>query len=236
MISTRHAERALAADLLRVTAIAVARPYDGRPVGAVAPATTAVLRRAVGTLHEPNAWTAGIVLALGVAVIARHPIARALGTEVDTPSVPLTVATAPAHPAPVHGPAVAAAPVIAVATHAPRNPFAALITTTGAALAPQPATASNTPPGPPSFVDQTPAVTSRVPAPSVPSPTSCSGQIHRVAAGDTLWSLAARAVRSTDSGRVTIAWHRLYDVNRATVGPNPSLLQVGSAVCVPSGL
>jgi nucleoid-associated protein YgaU len=219
-----------------VTAIAVARPYDGRAVGAVAPATTAVLRRAVGTLHEPNAWTAGILLTLGVAVIARHPIARALGTEVDTPVVTSPVATAPARPASVPAPAVAAAPVVAVPMHAPRNPFAALISTTGEALAPQPAVASKTPPAPPSFVDRSQAATSRVPTSPTPSPTSCSGQIHRVVAGDTLWSLAARAVRSTDSSRVTIAWHRLYDVNRAAVGSNPSLLQVGSAVCLPSTL
>src|SRR4051795_9641782 len=57
-------------------------------------------RRVVGSLNDPNAWTVGVVLATGVVLIARHPIARAIGTE--TPVRPLATAEAPArtHPMP----------------------------------------------------------------------------------------------------------------------------------------
>ena len=220
----------------------MARPYSGRSGKAVAPASaTDALRRVVGTLHEPNAWTAGILLATGVAIIARHPLARALGTEADTPVVSAPAATAPAAPSLAgHAPAVAA-PVLAVPTHAPRNPFAALVKTNVAALAP--ATSSS----PPSFVAQppttvpvtTPTTTPVIQQPSgakapVPSAGSCSGHVHRVVGGDSLWTLAARAVHSSDSGRVTIAWHRLYDANRSAIGADPSLLRVGTSVCVPT--
>jgi nucleoid-associated protein YgaU len=67
-----------------------------------------------------------------------------------------------------------------------------------------------------------------------PATTACAGAVHRVVSGDSLWTLAARATRSTDTGRVTLAWHRLYAVNRDTLGSNPSLLRVGAQICVPA--
>src|SRR3954452_2741463 len=91
-------------------------------------------RRVVGSLNEPNAWTVGIVLATGVVLIARHPIARALGTE--APVRPLMTAGAPArsHPVP-HAPSLALS-AVAMPTHAPRDPFRALITSAGKLLVP----------------------------------------------------------------------------------------------------
>src|SRR3954465_2014699 len=181
-------------------------------------------RRVGGSLNEPNAWTVGVVLATGVVLIARHPIARALGTE--TPARPLVTAEAPARTHTVtHAPSLALSGP-AVPTHAPRDPFRALVTAAGKVLAPVDATAAP------------PAVAGKV----VPAPTpasvsaSCTGRSHRVVAGDTLWTLAARTVRSSDSARVTVAWHRLYAANRAAVGANPSVLQVGSALCLPTSL
>lgn len=234
---------------LDVVAIATAaRPYDGWGDRAVAPAGLTALRRAVGTLHEPNAWTAGILIATGVALIARHPIARMIGTEVDSPTAPTTVATAPATTAPAtHAPLVGA-PLLTVPTHAPRNPFAALIK--GATT--QPATNN----GLPANVTMTPhtltpitttpqsvaaqasngssASTGQVSAPA--SSGSCDGTVHKVVKGDTLWTLAATAVHSNSVGTVTIAWHKLYDANRDAIGSNPSLLRVGTSVCVPTNL
>jgi nucleoid-associated protein YgaU len=188
-------------------------PARGRPDG---------WRRVVGSLNEPNAWTVGVVLATGVVLIARHPIARAIGTE--TPVRPLATAQAPArtHLVP-HAPSLALS-AVAVPTHAPRDPFRALITSAGKLLAPV----------------EAPAVARTTSGKVVPMPTpvsaSCAGASHRVVAGDTLWTLSARAVRSSDTARVTIAWHRLYAANRSAVGPNPSVLQVGSALCVPTSL
>jgi nucleoid-associated protein YgaU len=178
--------------------------------------------------HEPNTWTVGLLLATGVVLIARHPIAHALGTEVDTaPLDSVTTSTPATHPAVGSGAPALSLPVAAVPTHAPRDPFRALVTEGGKVLAPGVAKA------------EAPAA---VPAPSSPAvhhPTStptCSGTTYRVVAGDTLWTLAARAVKSADGKRVTVAWHRLYDANRATLGSDPSLLRVGESLCMPQSL
>lgn len=185
------------------------------------------MRRVTGTLHEPNAWTVGILLATGVVLLARHPIARLLGTEVDSSPV-TTVATVPA-PSKVLSPAPSLAlPVAAVPTHAPRDPFRALVTAGGKVLAPVAAVAA---PAAPAAAPVASAVSPPVSA--TPSST-CTGTTHRVAAGDTLWSIAARAVRSSDNDRVTLAWHRIYAANRSTLGADPGLLQVGESICVPA--
>src|SRR3954447_16284938 len=100
-------------------------PARGRPDG---------WRRVVGSLNEPNALTVGVVLVTGVVLIARHPIARAIGTE--TQVRPLVTTPAPAAPrTSTHAPALTA-PVVAAATHAPRDPFRALVATGGRVLAP----------------------------------------------------------------------------------------------------
>jgi len=173
-------------------------------------------------LHDPTAWTVGIVVATGLVLLARHPIARALGTEVTTPSSGIA-ATAPVAAAAPSGSAPALSlPLGSAPTHAPVDPFRALVTAGGKVLAQTP-----------------PATTSRRASTSAPAARpapSCAGTTHRVGTGDTLWTIAARAVRSNDTGRVTIAWHRLYDANRGAVGSNPSLLDVGTTLCVPASL
>ena len=200
-------------------------------MGAVAPAPSSppAVRRATGSLHEPNAWTVGILLATGVVLLARHPIARLLGTEVDSSRVS-TVATVPA-PSRVqsHAPSLSL-PVAAVPTHAPRDPFRALVTAGGKVLAPVAAVASPTTTAPASVASAPPA--------SVPlsATSTCTGTTHRVRAGDTLWSIAGRAVHSSDSDRVTLAWHRIYAANRGALGADPGLLRVGESVCVPASV
>ena len=190
------------------------------------------LRRTVGTLHEPNTWTVGLVLATGIVLIARHPIARALGTEV--PAAPVVATEAPARPHTAIPVPTLALPTVAVPTHAPRDPFRALVTASGKVLAPVDHVTTSRPAAPPVAPPVGPA-TAPSAAPTV-SAASCSGNIHRVVAGDTLWSLAARAVRSSDTDRVTLAWHRLYADNRAVVGADPAVLRVGAALCMPQSL
>ena len=199
------------------TAVSAVSPWAhpwARPQAA--PARPDAWRRAAGTWHEPNAWTVGILLTTSVLVMARHPIARALGTEV--PAAPTVTTSAPSRPHPVVNAPTLAVPVVSAPTHAPRDPFRALVTAGGKVLAP---------------AEINPTRATPVPVPTV---SSCTGTSHRVVAGDTLWTLAARAVGTSASGRVTVAWHRLYDANRAVVGADPSVLRVGVALCVPQSL
>lgn len=181
-----------------------------------------------------------MLLATGLIIIARHPIAHLLGTEVDA-----TATTSVAAPAAVTGsvaltpsvPALSAG--IAVPTHAPVDPFRPLVTSTGKLLAPAPLVTSAKPSGHTTTTGVKDAATAAGAAPTTIGPTTtsaCAGAVHRVVSGDSLWTLAARAVRSSDSGRVTLAWHQLYAANRATLGSNPSLLQVGQQVCIPTKL
>lgn len=230
MARLRHAATRSEADHILVTAVSYAHPW-APPRAAVAPAALTGMRRVVGTLHEPNAWTVGILLATGVVVIARHPIAQALGTEVSARPLAPAVASSQPHHLASTGSLSVPLPVLAAPTHAPRDPFRALVSNAGKLLEPQAASASRAAAAP-----AAPAASPASPSTPPAAAGTCAGTTHRVVAGDTLWTLAARAVRSADTGRVTLAWHRLYDANRSTVGADPALLRVGSTLCLPSSI
>jgi nucleoid-associated protein YgaU len=184
------------------------------------------------------------VLLTGVVVGFRHPIARAIGTEVDhNAAVPPAVAPAP-QPVSVPTPtqAAVAAAIAAVPTHAPRDPFRSLVNAGASVLAPEAAAATEvdypatTPAVPPTLTGEEPASTTGKTgntggAAGVAS--SCTGTMHTVVSGDTLWSLAARSVKSSDSAKVTIAWHKIYRANRPPLS-DPSMLPVGTKICLPS--
>ena len=183
----------------------------------------------------------------GVVVIGRHPLARLLGTEAtDSGVAPAVVATAPAVPsaAPSKAAAAASAALSTLPTHAPRDPFAALATATGKLLAPgalDTSTTTSTTTGPATHTHATAKPTHAKPAPATGGSVSgvgatCGGTVHTVTAGETLWSIAAHAVKSSDAGKVTIAWHRLYNANRPPLGSNPGLVPVGTQLCVPNSL
>ena len=180
-----------------------------------------------------------MLLATGVAVIARHPIARAIGTEQDQPTLtPSVVATTPpsftTQTAPSVGALVAPAP-----THAPRDPFRSLITAGQAILGPTSVGVLATNPvgavTSPVASAATPPATSTSGSPAA-SASTCTGTVHRVVVGDTLWSIAAKAVKSSDTGRVNVAWHRIYAANTPPLGDNPSLVPVGAKLCIPSSI
>jgi nucleoid-associated protein YgaU len=194
------------------------------------------LRRIAGTFREPNAWTVSLLLATGLVIIARHPLAHLLGTEVDTPSdVTVQAPAAVVGSVAVNPAAPTLSAVAAVPTHAPVDPFRPLVSATGKLLAQASLTATAT--AGHSTATTTTGVKDAATAPgAVPTTTGCAGVVHRVVSGDTLWTLAARATKSSDSGRVTVAWHQLYTANRATLGSDPSLLQVGQQLCVPTSL
>src|SRR4051794_41963707 len=89
-----------------VTALAASRA--GVSTGSPGDARAAV-RRITGTWHQPEPWTVAVLLLTGVVIIARHPLSRTLGTEVEEPPVaPATVATVMATHEPVTAPAAAA--------------------------------------------------------------------------------------------------------------------------------
>lgn len=223
-----------------MTALAVGTSYGvRRKAVAPAPAVTP-LRRIAGTFHEPNAWTVSLLLATGLVIIARHPIAHLLGTEVDTTQPAVTVQA----PAAVVG-SSAVTPTVpalsagaAVPTHAPVDPFRPLVSVTGKLLTQAPL-ATGKPISHPVTSGVKDAATAAGAAPTTIGPTTttgCAGAVHRVVSGESLWVLAARATKSSDSGRVTLAWHKLYDANHATLGANPSLLRVGQQLCIPTKL
>ncbi|MGN6613068.1 MAG: LysM peptidoglycan-binding domain-containing protein [Angustibacter sp.] len=54
--------------------------------------------------------------------------------------------------------------------------------------------------------------------------------------GDSLWTIVARALgpRASDA-HVAAQWPRWYEANRATIGPDPDLLQPGTTLHAPRG-
>lgn len=76
------------------------------------------------------------------------------------------------------------------------------------------------------------------PAPAAPDPgASPDGPTSvTVRPGDTLWSITATALRSTDDARIAASWPRLYEANAAAIGPDPSLLLPGQVLTIPEEL
>lgn len=228
---------------------AVAQPRGFGFPGAVASAPGGLKQRAAIAWNQPEPWTVALLLVTGVVIIGRHPLAKMLGTETaDGDVTPSVIATAPAIPSAAPSKAAAdAANLSTLPTHAPRDPFAALATATGKLLAPgaidtaAPTTGATT--GTATHTHRQSTATPTHAKPSQPSGGSvsgvgatCTGTVHTVSAGETLWSIAASAVKSTDAGKVTIAWHRLYNANRPPLGSNPGLVPVGAQLCVPHSL
>lgn len=208
--------------------MAVGAPYRPRRSPAPAPAGGAAsLRRAVGTFREPNAWTVGLLLATGVVIIARHPIAHALGTEVDSAQIAVHAPAGVVGAAALTPTVPALSAGVAVPSHAPVDPFRPLVSMTGRLLAAAPLATKTSASAP------KPAATA---AGAASTTSACTGAVHRVVGGDTLWTLAARATRSADTGRVTLAWHRLYAANKPALGTNPSLIHVGQRLCIPTDI
>jgi hypothetical protein len=63
-----------------------------------------------------------------------------------------------------------------------------------------------------------------------------AGAVHRVRAGDTLWSIAASLLPAADAAEVDRAWHRIYRVNRTVVGSDPDLVLPGTTLRLPDRL
>lgn len=60
-----------------------------------------------------------------------------------------------------------------------------------------------------------------------------AGRSHTVRSGESLWSIAAQALRTDDVRRVARYWPRIHRHNRAVVGRDPSLIFPGQILHLP---
>ena len=58
--------------------------------------------------------------------------------------------------------------------------------------------------------------------------------LHRVARGESLWTIAEEALGTQDPVRVARYWHRIHRTNRAVIGADPNLLQPGQQLTLPT--
>jgi nucleoid-associated protein YgaU len=56
---------------------------------------------------------------------------------------------------------------------------------------------------------------------------------HIVRAGDTLWSIAAKELRTEELPRIARYWPRIHRLNRAVIGPDPSKIFAGQVLYLP---
>lgn len=61
--------------------------------------------------------------------------------------------------------------------------------------------------------------------------SSCGRYVVRH--GDTLWDIAARLLDTNDARRVARYWPRIHRLNRALIGPDPSLILPGMVLVLP---
>jgi nucleoid-associated protein YgaU len=204
--------------------------------GASRPAAAEPARRRLPVAwNEPSLWTIVLVVVL-IAILGAHArIARLLGTARPTTApvavqAPLSAAIAPVSlastEATTHAPA--AAPI---ATHAPRDPFRALVSSTGARVPAVALPVSNGHALPLPHHGSNGTSTS---SPTSTTPAGCAAG-HIVQTGDSLWSIAAQHVKETGRGDIDSVWHRIYAANRGKIGDQPSVLPVGIKLCLPTG-
>jgi nucleoid-associated protein YgaU len=55
-----------------------------------------------------------------------------------------------------------------------------------------------------------------------------------VVAGDNLWEIASRSLKTSDPARIARYWVRIYRRNRGVIGPNPNLVRPGQVLDLPN--
>jgi nucleoid-associated protein YgaU len=58
--------------------------------------------------------------------------------------------------------------------------------------------------------------------------------VHRVARGESLWTIAEEALGTQDPVRVARYWHRIHRTNRDVIGADPNLLLPGQHLTLPT--
>jgi LysM repeat protein len=102
----------------------------------------------------------------------------------------------------------------------------------GPAAAPEPVAPSEAPPAPPSEV--VPVLTqSRTVTPAAPAATGPGTVV--VAAGDSLWAIAARHLPpGASDAQIAASWPRWYEANSGVVGADPGVIHAGQVLVVPA--
>ena len=140
------------------------------------------------------------------------------------------------------GPAYAAAPSPGVSAASPAVPEEAVPGPAGApALAATAAAAADEPPTPLWQPDPVAPGSTLLTRPgrstATESETSVSPDINgeiQVAAGDSLWSLAARQLGpAADPAAIAAQWPKWFELNRAVIGDDPDLLVPGQLLRIP---
>ena len=67
-----------------------------------------------------------------------------------------------------------------------------------------------------------------------PSGKACDTAVHVVLPGESLWAIAAAHLSSDDPALIADLWPRIYERNRAAIGPDPDLLFPGERLVLPS--
>lgn len=60
-----------------------------------------------------------------------------------------------------------------------------------------------------------------------------SSETYVVRSGDSLWTIAARHLQSSDSTKIAAEWHRIYNLNKSAIGTNPDLIYPGTTLTLP---
>jgi hypothetical protein len=165
----------------------------------------ATIQRAVGGLL-------GLSLVLGLAApLAAPATAMAIGP------------AAPAGPAPGSSTPRSAPPGATIVPSWPMSP-------------PPPTSATPSAPATPAVAPVGPAAPTAPAAPVTPpppaAPVQSSGR-HVVAAGDSLWQLAAAQLTDPTSARTSTQVARWYGANRVVIGGDPALIRPGQILLVP---
>lgn len=172
-------------------------------------------------------WSAGErFVARHAPALVRRALALAVGAGVGLASVAAAAAAQPSEP-----PADLNWAVTQTAGAAAELPAAAAPTGAEAAQAAQSAQSSAV--GAP-LAPQAPG-TPRAPAPPPGTPAPPAQGTVTVAAGDSLWRIAADHLpEGAGAGEIAAAWPRLYEANRDIVGADPALIIPGQVLTIPA--
>lgn len=86
------------------------------------------------------------------------------------------------------------------------------------------------------LLPQSPRISAPPSAHNTPATEAASpSRTHTVCEGDSLWSIAATLLGDNSSdAAITVAWQRIYALNRATIGPSPDLILPGTVLTLPA--